>query len=1618
MSFSVHITNATDSDLVVNSTTVPKGARRLFEEVTNLTLMTQYQGVLELTWSTTNSVSLRSAYYRNDVAYDNTSALQLVIDAEYGFSLEGTPIQGVPLQTNRVASFPFSPLADTPLPRPWKVGTGAPAVDTVTNQNSSELLFTNTTSGPFDTWATLQITPDWRQGLQISFKLAIEAYPMSTESSNEREGLHLPSGFYLRRNDAGVFEYWYKDSEATHYAGASHIKADGAVNDLIIVGTPNAYFVIENGACAVREAPSSDSSISFGAYFREEPNAAGDVRFTVADIEIGTPWSATNIPYAFSGMDTLWPQNVYLEAYYEYTNWVQCGGTIAAISHHSTDIDVNQKLVILDIKTGEVIEDKDSGHVSHPGDDGYRAPFVDEAMGLICFPIDNQYYSVYDINLGTFIDWNKSLTDGTIKYSEAICHKGVITFLRYDKNWVTYNVFSGEQKTTPCPGLDNDIKRIVKPIVYNDVVFAAMYTEGSKHHTELVAYQMAGITLTEKWTVTYNIHLRSDYITCDFRNIYYWNDERALVAIDRETGAVNWATENYAGRCYDVGFNFAPTTNGLGAIYIMTDDGEVMGLSAETGLTTGTTEKPFTGRTFTVGDTYLMDRTAIYPDDDHSFYDFRSRPAIVNGHLTYQAANYALISVNLDTGIIQKTTLDSGTYVSNFTANTMTYCLDLDVINMVQMQQYDKNFYFDAALMADEYERDPVTGDMRPVAVDNSFYTVTASVQDDQALPKNTVVTMKNMGEPVEVYSALFETEGGRVLLGTGERVAFTTGIDGKFKFKIRAESLYCPAMFFWSDFMLPSAEIAFFPNQSNVDVLRQQQAGDVSAAVDYRGEAVFEADYQNDTDQIVAMIGNCVGGGMGSPATPALQTRQKTKPVRSIAERARRREAKQREIKRRSRLKQDILETADYKPTLTMDYCAFADDSTDNCLCSNDPSAPIIDQAYLVDENRYVAGMFVVGGGELAGPEQGIVYDPDTDHTHWQEAQRAYQQQIETYLADIPAGEHAQAEAAYAGFPAFVQDVVKGTDKAHTYHWQPLADATQKGLGKAFKVIIRTAKKIYEFAVNTIEIGLQVLHAFFKIVAKSMQAVLQWLSWVLNWKDILICRENLEHAMINNLNKGKNHFVLHQQAWVDKVDQYVNAAQETIDTTINQAEEAVGGYSFEDVTQDYKNPRDALGEGGNNITNQSDYLNDQIGIPSTQAELRQLDRLLFKYQQSGKSRPNLALAPEQFHKDLRKAYQHSQIDTTATDFMAHNADLEKAFASLGATISEFLKKFVNQIGDEVADTIKTEFAAVLLAFRTKTNTPQQFLQTCQVTLLDLFRTFADLALEASRLLMTDIIQLIPQLIDGVLDLMTKPINIPGLNQLWTLIVGNDQPLTILGFTSLLLALPMTLTMRSLGLAGSVFFKEGGIPRDMSEQTWRQHEKDIYVGLACGCIFGCLFYGSLDTLLDTMESTQGVAPFSIPYMKQVQTVKGVLDLAIVGMTFPTYTADRTPFPLDYAIWGWSLFHSVVEPVFIGQPGGLAYSKIQPLWATTYASIFNLMVITSFAFKIPKAESGYDIADTIMWFEHAVIYSVPEMAKPLNWFPGNGQAALIALDIAFHLANSLFFIYPAVREATK
>ncbi|MDX1999724.1 MAG: hypothetical protein SF066_18540 [Thermoanaerobaculia bacterium] len=335
-------------------------------------------------------------------------------------------------------------------------------------------------------------------------------------------------------------------------------------------------------------------------------------------------------------------------------------------------------------------------------------------------------------------------------------------------------------------------------------------------------------------------------------------------------------------------------------------------------------------------------------------------------------------------------------------------------------------------------------------------------------------------------------------------------------------------------------------------------------------------------------------------------------------------------------------------------------------------------------------------------------------------------------------------AQASLAGlnllgrFKEFVRDVVNGAKRLTRLVTMWAADAVT--------FLCQVADGFYMFVVNTIDDAVDVARAIFQRVVNLAERVIEWLSFLFQWNDILRTQGAVANAITGAIETFRT--AIDQQIANGAMDirAFFQAREKDIQSLFGQVM-SQGGDTFASGTRGSasENP---FAAGGQDSSVQINWLMERAmtgGAPEadgTVLGLPNADDLLLRLSSFGESaRSMLAANP-------------------ATQ------DLERRFQGVLQNLGRLLRNFPN-------------FAALAAN--------------------DLLGAIADLAvlvMSAADLLIEGFLQLLRDLIDAVLTTLTSPIPIPFVADLFQALT--KRPLTLVELGAFLVAVPTTILYKAV----------------------------------------------------------------------------------------------------------------------------------------------------------------------------------------------------------------------------
>jgi outer membrane protein assembly factor BamB len=791
--------------------------------------------------------------------------------------------------------------------------------------------------------------------------------------------------------------------------------------------------------------------------------------------------------------------------------------------------------------------------------------------------------------------------------------------------------------------------------------------------------------------------------------------------------------------------------------------------------------------------------------------------------------------------------------------NGVAYFYGAQNVYAVNMSTVLHEFSVSTKLIVEDYD----TTGSAPVG-NNTSYRVTLAIRDENGFPR--------VSQAVKLWSSddlYVVNQGAPVTLTADQPVWMQTDTSGNLTLALSAyddgdpltgtPNVACPALFAWSNFMPADESIVIYPDHESLTSLSSVQ-GPTSSTL------------------------NRVRDGAPSPLTLQAATDYKDNPL--------------------------LLQQYQTDPSSLTAIAA----TVRNTVGAVNP--PTVGAGHSGSRphsrpQRYVrAGVLpnvlhVSDSGSPARP-----YVPGADPTFTIDLSSGQPVYSTTYDPSAPsAGQHGVGAplSIFDHISDFVSHVVKGAESVAKMAWTFAKNAVT--------TVIHTAESVYNLTIATLEDAVTAVTGFFKSVVADIKKVVQWLSALFKWDNILKNHTYIKQA-ISNPTDPANPGVFDQLAtWVSGV----LGQGETNDVTnflsqqlVGKTSAAVGGTAQATTGQTVQSqqggnndPNAVYNTGANNNANQCTWMHQKVNENS-----------------AGATAGVAAVA-------LVASWDPGPIEAAWGQFMT----------AVKSALSGSLSELPEQIKQKIASTADS--------FKD----PKSVLSTGLSDLAAVFQVLADDMVDFAERVATEFLQLLDTLITQIVSWLNQPFDIPFVSALY-LALTKDQ-LTLLDLVCLLAAVPGTILLDvitgSPTVPDQVSGDRGVVGLDPGETAG-----EILFGIAAWAV--ALVGLSTDVLTLTMAGTPLVSD------SPEFTWWSVLDVAVdtvgvamgMGVALAMAKLTSTEFKVeDWLFWAFSFVPPMINLVFVWvpiPPAETAYSW--QVYLDGYLGAMLLVISLGWAFLYP------------------------------------------------------------------
>ena len=329
-----------------------------------------------------------------------------------------------------------------------------------------------------------------------------------------------------------------------------------------------------------------------------------------------------------------------------------------------------------------------------------------------------------------------------------------------------------------------------------------------------------------------------------------------------------------------------------------------------------------------------------------------------------------------------------------------------------------------------------------------------------------------------------------------------------------------------------------------------------------------------------------------------------------------------------------------------------------------------------------------------------------------------------------------------------FEKNVLHAGEKVATMAW--------KYANGAVETVIHTAESVYTLTIKTLEDAVTAVVGFLKSVVSELAKVIQWLSALFKWKNILVNHAFLKQS-ITNPNDKSNPGVLEQLSmWITNESTGASTNTSTVLTGISgQGTSSMNASSS--------------GAAGQTVGQQQSAGNGDSNTVYNQGNNNNANQCTWMHQ---KTRENVSGA------------------TTGSSVSIVGAVMDTA--GITQLLEEFLSNLKQALTGSFAD-LPDQIKAKMTLLLDKVKDPKSLLSAGVSDLISIFTELADDFINFSKAFATDVLTFLVGMIQQIVTFLSQSINLPFVSELYTLITGD--PLSLLDLMCLVAAVPVTILL-------------------------------------------------------------------------------------------------------------------------------------------------------------------------------------------------------------------------------
>ena len=328
-----------------------------------------------------------------------------------------------------------------------------------------------------------------------------------------------------------------------------------------------------------------------------------------------------------------------------------------------------------------------------------------------------------------------------------------------------------------------------------------------------------------------------------------------------------------------------------------------------------------------------------------------------------------------------------------------------------------------------------------------------------------------------------------------------------------------------------------------------------------------------------------------------------------------------------------------------------------------------------------------------------------------------------------------------------FTDNVIKGGEQVAKMAWQFTENAVQ--------TVIHTAESVYNLVITDVEDAVTAVVGFLKTVVADIIKVIQWLSALFNWENILHNHAYIKQSITNPGDPANPGILDRLAGWVASE---LNGGTDTTTVlaqlagrscaAVGSTAQATAGQTVQTQQAGNNDPNQVYNTGGNNNANQCTWMHEKVTENSSSASIG--------------GGPAAGVG-------------------ASWDPGTISAAFDQFLTALGNALTGSFADLPEQIQQKIAST------------QDNFKDPKSALSTGLSDMLAVFQVLADDMADFAQAVAVDFLQLLDTLLGQIVDWLDEPADIPFVSALYHALTG-DQ-LSVLDLTCLLAAVPGTILL-------------------------------------------------------------------------------------------------------------------------------------------------------------------------------------------------------------------------------